>query len=257
MFFQNFQPQLLRWILRMLPGTDARKIVASAWGLFEKFSKTRPENFVFKGTAGLTGEVGLSNRGQSCFCNAVIQCLLNTPQFASLYIGKNLRNAVNVENPNGTEGAVTGCLSALADFMWNAEAKWVCSSPFLVSCFTFNIIGWSDISCFPISRMSSQRRWTRISTARSSKMRMNSRHCCWRSCRRMCSGLVYKFWVFQFKCPHIFCRSGIQYDLRRTSKRPKLMRRNFKDSRTSFGPSSRIFLPPLSTTFSKWVLNTF
>ena len=75
---------------------------------------------------------GLTNQGYSCYVNCVLQSLLNTPKFVFLYIMKALRPYINKNNSRGTKGALSGCLSAVADCFWSTNFKSVNTKAFLV-----------------------------------------------------------------------------------------------------------------------------
>lgn len=72
------------------------------------------------------------NQGNSCYVNCVLQSLLNTPKFAFLYVLKALKPFINVKNTRGTKGALTGCLSAVADCFWSSEYKCLDTRVFMV-----------------------------------------------------------------------------------------------------------------------------
>lgn len=75
----------------------------------------------------MRGETGLSNPQNSCYANAVLQALLNTPRFTSLFMRVTLRPYVDAvrmgraAEDDRRRGEVTACISALADNFWNGK----------------------------------------------------------------------------------------------------------------------------------------
>ncbi|CAK5088919.1 unnamed protein product [Meloidogyne enterolobii] len=78
------------------------------------------------------GLTGLSNKINSCFINAVMQCLFNTNKFVHLFEGRSIRKHVNLTNMGKSKGALSACLSAYINAYWSSEYSYLNTNTFLV-----------------------------------------------------------------------------------------------------------------------------
>lgn len=78
-------------------------------------------NYKEAALVGYTGYTGLDNIGNTCFMNAVIQCLSNTEELRDYFISGHFRDDLNEENPLGTQGKLVFAFTVLLKHLWSGS----------------------------------------------------------------------------------------------------------------------------------------
>ncbi|KAG0288002.1 ubiquitin-specific protease doa4 [Dissophora globulifera] len=68
------------------------------------------------------GKTGLTNLGNTCFMNSVIQCLIATPPLSRYFLDGSFKRHINYKNPLGTQGKLADAFSDLIRSMWSGQS---------------------------------------------------------------------------------------------------------------------------------------
>ncbi|KAI8604102.1 hypothetical protein EDD21DRAFT_301285 [Dissophora ornata] len=76
------------------------------------------------------GKTGLTNLGNTCFMNSVIQCLIATPPLSRYFLDGSFKRHINIRNPMGTQGRLAEAFSDLIRNMWSGQSLVVSPTSF-------------------------------------------------------------------------------------------------------------------------------
>ncbi|KAI1320905.1 ubiquitin-specific protease doa4 [Mortierella claussenii] len=76
------------------------------------------------------GKTGLTNLGNTCFMNSVIQCLIATPPLSRYFLDGSFKRHINLQNPLGTQGKLADAFSDLIRSMWSGQSLVVSPTSF-------------------------------------------------------------------------------------------------------------------------------
>ena len=67
------------------------------------------------------GMAGLQNLGDSCYLNAGVQCLSHTVPLRSLFLDAAYKEAINMENIDGSKGVVVTAFGDVVQALWEVN----------------------------------------------------------------------------------------------------------------------------------------
>lgn len=81
---------------------------------------TRSQTAAERGSEKQRGLTGLYNLGNTCFMNAALQCMSNTPELKDYFVSGVYKTEVNVSNPLGMGGAMAKVFGELLTKLWTS-----------------------------------------------------------------------------------------------------------------------------------------
>ena len=83
----------------------------------------RENTVVDEAKPSTSGVVGLTNLGNTCFMNSMLQCLSNVEALRRFFVSGDFEEELNPDNPLGAEGQLAEAFSALLKLMWGNDAS--------------------------------------------------------------------------------------------------------------------------------------
>ena len=102
-------------------GGSSSTATGSGWGAARRADG---EDTVVDGaTPSSAGVVGLTNLGNTCFMNSMLQCLSNVAPLRGFFVSGDFETDLNPDNPLGAEGLLAQAFASLLRLMWGNGAS--------------------------------------------------------------------------------------------------------------------------------------
>lgn len=71
------------------------------------------------------GKTGLKNLGNTCYMNAILQCMSGTIPLSRYFLDGSYRSHINKDNPLGSRGVLAEAFASVVKNLWSGEYKFI------------------------------------------------------------------------------------------------------------------------------------